>query len=116
MDFQLIQDSINYSPQACPLFVHYCSQNLLKITLSHSKSIKVLWLYSVKYSILPQIAKIHKIFSIPVRVTIAQSHRWLKIAVCGFLLFTKIAFVHCLSIIFKCAMYLPEILGFGEFF
>lgn len=55
---------IFYSPQVCPLFVHYCSQKTLKITLSHYKSIKDLWLYSVKYGILPQIAKTNKIFSL----------------------------------------------------
>ena len=54
--------------------------------------------------------------SIPVRVTTPHSHKCLYIGVCGFLLFTGIAVVHCLSIIFECAMYLPEILGFGEYF
>ena len=90
MDFQLIQDSINYSPQACPLFVHYCSQNLLKITLNNYKSALDLWLYSVKYSILPQIARIHKIFSIPVRVTTPHSHKCLYIGACGFCFCPKI--------------------------
>ena len=54
--------------------------------------------------------------SIPVRVTTPHPHKRLYIGVCGFLFFTEIAVVHCLSIIFECAMYLPEILGFGEYF
>ena len=39
--------------------------------------------------------------SIPVRVTIQQSHRWLRIAVCGFSLFSKMPSAPCQPLIIK---------------
>ena len=42
-----------------------------------------------------------QILSIPVRVTISQSHRWLKIAVCGFSFFSKMPSAPCQPLIFK---------------
>jgi len=54
---------------------------------------------SAKYShfrVLLKTTKMLGINSIPVRVTITQSHRWLKIAVCGFSFFLKNEFVRYL--------------------
>lgn len=66
--------------------------------------------------ILSDFAENADLLSIPVRVTTPHSHKCLYIGVCGFLFFTEIAVVHCLSIIFEHAMYLPEIFGFGDCF
>ena len=59
---------------------------------------------SAKYShfrILLKTTKMLGINSIPVRVTIMQSHRWLKIAVCGFSFFSKMPSAPCQPLIFK---------------
>lgn len=55
---------------------------MLKVKLQKSPK------YS-RFRILLKAAEGLGIFSIPVRVTILQSHRWLKIVVCGFCFFSK---------------------------
>ena len=48
------------------------------------------------FRILLETGRSLSVSSIPVRVTIMQSHRWLKIAVCGFSFFLKNEFVRYL--------------------
>ena len=53
------------------------------------------------FRILLKATKMLGINSIPVRVTIQQSHRWLKIAACGFSFFSKMPSAPCQPLIFK---------------
>ena len=53
------------------------------------------------FRILLKATKMLGINSIPVRVTIQQTHRWLKIAICGSSFFSKMPSAPCQPLIFK---------------
>ena len=80
-----------------PLFAHYCYKKLSKDTRNSFCYNVQIWLYYAEYWRIRQVVKSRCLNSIPVRVTIYQSRKWLWKAICGALFLAKFRFVRYLS-------------------